>query len=107
MINQDLDKINYSIDELTKGESEFKYYHKLTLHENFVLYLKAIYNEVPHQYQTAQLIHITEDWFKITLEVDADCNIPMASKIHFVFMRFLEENLPPKIKFSKIKLEWS
>ena len=99
MLNQKINELNCSIDEL-KGA--FSYNEGIAIHQNFVLYLKEVFNEVPSQYLSS---YIAEK--RITIQVDANCQINMAQRIHFVFMQFLNEHIDPKFEFYSVLLEWT
>jgi hypothetical protein len=102
MLNNKLDEINYNVD----AAISYNYNALITIHENFVLYLKEVYNNVPHQYIGAKICY-SDLGTRIILQVDADCQILTAQKIIFVFMYFLEEHFPPEIRFSNLWLEWT
>ena len=109
MINQELNEINYTIDDLTRG-AQFRYNQSISIHEYFVLYLKAVFNEVPHQYLHSSISLVSgtnTNFFTIHFEVDADCQIPTAQRLIFVFLSFLEEKFPPNYRFTTIEVKWT
>lgn len=111
MINRNLSNISYEIDEIVQSKN-FSYKESCTMHENFVLFLKQVFNEVPSQYLESKLISLSPEdqenqFYKIEVELDADCQFETAQRIMFAFHTFLAEYLPVRYNINSIKEIWT